>query len=183
MLRGGVGSMNDSVWRYRSLSEKHHLYELKKAKSQTFQVCCWIYGYIIGLFICLFLILTLLRQRDLLCSHFANCVFLFCRCSGRIYYHSSWRGKDQDHARKGIHTETHTQSAAPLLRGACKHCLKVMACRQRAECACIFEFHHQSDPGNRTGRGSTRTALKHTQTSIIWSGLWTVLGRHVCAHG
>lgn len=151
-----------------------------------FQVYCWFCGYIIGLFICLYLILTLLRQRDLLCSHFANCVFLFCRCSGRIYYHSSRRGKDQDHARKGIHTETHThtQSAAPLLRGACKHCLKVMACRQRelsgpASCANFTTSQTQGTEQAEVAPGQHWNTHRHLSSDRDCEQCWEDMFVHM----
>lgn len=52
----------------------------------------------------------------------------FCRCSSRACYHSSWRGKDQDHARKGIHTlNTATQhnasSGSEFINTAVRWCL------------------------------------------------------------
>lgn len=105
----------------------------------------------------------------------AQCVYVsFCRCSSRICYHSSWRGEDQDHACKGIHTETHTHGAQHLfwqrlVNTPVRWCL---AGGELSGPAAWANFTTVSTR-NRTGRGSTGTVVTYTHTHI-YHLIWTV---------
>lgn len=103
----------------------------------------------------------------------------FCRCSSRVCYHSSWRGKDQDHARKGIHTlNTATQhnasSGSEFINTAVRWCLaggELSDPRSGRE-------HVLTVSACRTGagRGSAGTLVTPVCTYITSPGIWTISG-------